>query len=387
VEKARALIAIVGKGENPGMAARVSWYPGHGPPEIPPEPSARMLVGRERTDAETKLGRTWALVSGHYPPLPTRDGFTVKISRHVDETGTDWVWVGLYESVKFADDNRDGFYFGSGIAFENVPQASIICTTVNRLFAQARQELFRGDQMARTVFDLELERLDLPPMGPQAPLDTTRGLNPRSDVGTFVPTPVLAADVIEDQIKLAIEGSHYRPYSTLYLTTGRGIDSGSEFYVPVDAPPLLSTASQPSASQVQVPEEYSAEEVSYLDLDSPQDRELASALSPPSFDQLRPYDQKDPIWSKLIEIDRTVKNIERQMLNSIDAKLTEDRKAARDDWETYDGRDWASRINTFAKFVAVAVIVVLISLIIYTVGSAVYEASLRSVDGQFDSLG
>jgi len=340
-----ALIGIVGRGDGPGIAVRVETYP-MGDPDVTSD--------RRLADVKSRIAGRWAVLDSTYHP-PADNGYTLKISRHFDNSLSPWTWVGLYQSVAFSEKSRGGFYFGAGLAFEEFSATDEVVPLVNNLFGLVMKDLFTDDSMSGSIFSLDVAGLKLKPLGPGTSLPAGLGLDPRAERGRFSCLPNFETGTIEAEVRKALRSTEYGGYSTLYLTNWADPRISDDFHVKVVIPSedeqrLARAISGPSRDNPDNEAEPS---------DHRRSVELSSQeLEYPNFDNRTIANRDDEIiLRKITEVLRRTSNIENQLIRLLDQRQAED------DPRSKKQKSEPSSLMEFA-FIAAGVIAVLLIIVV-----------------------
>jgi hypothetical protein len=372
-----AFIGVIGKGDGPGLEAHVLPYPVRG--DFAPAERGGLgstgAVHRVPPDLQGAIGKRWSSVPETYHPPAEPDGFTVKISRHRDSWGGEWLWVGLYQSVSFLGDTRGGSYFGAGLALSEVPSSALLYNAVERLFSVVRRDLFVGLQMAKPVFSFAPHAQDLPRLEGCEPLASDRGLDPASDRGKLVELDNVFHPTVSRQLQAAIQSDAWRGYSTLYLANWRDPQVKEDFFVLPDSVSAASPSGghepagdYPKKTAEDIVRRYDTSHSSVPDF----------SLEAASVDEFPAAGQsfEERLWRQLDRIEKQGKVLERHLERLVNPQQpspepTKPPRMARE-WE-FDAAHWL-------KIVLIAGIVLLVVYTIYLVATSVsqtlHDASL-----------
>lgn len=232
----RALIGFVGQGTGGGVKVRVEPYPGLAEPD-------------RKSQVHARLEQDWALAADAYTSARTPLGFTLKLSRHRAADSSDWIWIALYQTARFSEDQRGGLYSGTGILLDALPDPGGAVSVINTLF-QFERTLFRGDLMVGHLADLDISGLRLPQLATIAGLTREGGLDPRSSDGCLFPGhDVSAQDTFIRDIQETFFGSRYAHYSAVYFCEDPMGGSPRQFHSAGDVPaaPPPAAAFHPAA--------------------------------------------------------------------------------------------------------------------------------------------
>lgn len=363
-------IAVIGKGDGPGLEANVVEHPmgatspgrkgrtsGIGAPDdqsVPP-------------DLTAVIGQKWATVPSTFHPPPEPDGFTVKVSRHRDSWDQEWFWVGLYQTVSFAGDTRGGSYFGAGLAMQDLPPPAIIYDSVQKVFAFARQQLFLNGQMAKSVFSLEFQGLALPRLTESRPVDANRGLDPLSTKGRFIELRDVYPPTVSRHLDSAVQSDEFADYSTLYLANWRDEQLDVEFYVKRDAKALTTAPAAPIMPPSLRADGGILEGALHCDLPDASAAAVSGGSRRLEENVDATPDLDDRVMRKLLQIEKDVRKIRELMSTAVPGAPQLPPSETSDE-------DWLSGANKLMRALLIGGIVIILFLLLYTVGTSAYDA-------------
>jgi hypothetical protein len=231
VASAQAWIAIVGKGDGSGMEAHVAPYPDNMLEQeetIDGRLESAFQLGAPESDVDTKLTESWAVVPKHEWPAEAHS--ILKISRHRDRIGADWMWIGLYEMLPPEQKERGGFYFGAGVAINRVAPLDDLIDILAAVFERSRPQRHVG----KSVHKLDIEQFSLPILHLQDSFPSEKGLDPGAQQGRFVAVEALDEKERRLGIDRALFSEDYHAFSTIYAGTWVHELENDIFFIPSD---------------------------------------------------------------------------------------------------------------------------------------------------------